>query len=400
MSSACQRLSIGAVLLSLISSHFVLDRAALQADDSLRREPEIRGPICVIDDSADMGDAGSDGFSIGSGRTWPILGYLTPLLGCRECCTWSTFRAKGVACASPCTTKVPPLTQLSPLIETLDNAVSSIGKGDVFFITNGIDWRAEGGDRSFKVEMDVGSILAQWVRSGPAKSVMIGIVQDNKGHARRKNLLIGLMSRPTSIASCEMQADKVNNLPNWAIIRTQAFWNPEESLDHGVLTIYPTVQISGKVLSNSISQAFEIGADGLVRLPIERVRAIEKPQVKLTFTLNPKEKSPFCWGITAVTQSGDRLQGSCDSRASGSVVCTFEVPSFNSWPIGGLRLTLKTAPTVPVWLSAMVADPRHALRRTLKTFESTAEVSRRLRIIRSARTADSLVIAVETSRKY
>jgi hypothetical protein len=190
-----------------------------------------------------------------------------------------------------------------------------------------------------------------------------------------------------------------NNLPQWAVIRTQAFLNPEVSLERGVLAIYPTIQITGKFKGSSISQAFEISADGLVRLPMERVKAIEKPEIKVTFSLNSKEKRPFCWGITAVTQSGDRLLGSCDSRASGSVACTFAVPSFSSWPTGGLRLALKTAPTTPAWLSTLVADPQHSIRRTLRSFESSAEIARRFRVSRNSRTSDSLVIALEASRK-
>jgi len=352
----------------------------------------------VIDDSKDM--VGSDGFSVGSDKTWPILKFLMPSLGCQRCCTWSAFRANGKHCGTPCTAKVPSLTDLSLLIESLESAVT-IGASDAYFVTNGLDWRAEGQNRSYRVEMDAGSILTKWVRSGPNKNVVVGIVQDNMGGHRRQNLLLGLISRTNSGMSCELQPD---NLPPAFNIRAQRFLNPEGMLDHGVLSIYPTVQVAGKFKSNTVTQVYEVGADGLVRLPLERVKVLDSPQMKVTFKFNSRERLPFCWGITAVTAAGDRLLASCDSRVSGSTVCTFTIPPFSSWPRGDLRLSLRTAPASPAWISASVADSRHSIRKTLSSFEVGAEVPRRFRVTgargqASGRTSDSLVVILQGSVK-
>jgi hypothetical protein len=338
-----------------------------------------RGAICVIDDSADMGDKGRDGFSITPEKNWPIMSYLTPFLGCHQCCTWSAFRANGARCGVPCTAKVPPLKLLSPLIETLENAVVGARGGNIFFVTNGLDWRTEGQDHFFRVEMDAGEILADWVKSRPSSSVVLGVAQDNRGRSRRQNLLLGLISRPSSSTSCESAP---SNVPKDFQIRSQEFLNPEGWLDNGVFDIYPTVQVVGSVGAKSVSQAFEVSADGLVRLPLERMVAIEKPQLKITF--KSQKRALLCWGIVAESSSGERLPAVCDTSGKSSAMCALSLPPFKDWPTGGVRLALKTSPTTPNWAVAAVPDPQHAFRRTLKTFESVATVSRRFRVTRTS----------------
>jgi len=358
-----------------------------------QRNSGEQGAICVIDDSADMSD-GPDGFSVSNG-TWPILAYLTPHLGCSRCCTGSAFRARGTGCAAPCTTNVPSLTATSPLIKTLDDAVAGIGRENFFFVTNGLDWPTEGGDRTFRVEMNVGAILAKWVQSGPGKGVVIGIVQDNRHRPRRPNLVLGLIGRPIPTTTCELTP---NNVPEIFRIRTQMFLNPEGALDRGSLTIYPTVQLRGKSLKGAFIQAFEVGTGGVVRLPATLLKAIEEPKMAITVKLNSRERAPFCWGLNVEAASGDRLQTTC-VQSSGSTVCTFDVPPLSNWPRGGLRLSLKTAPTPPDWIAQWVTDRKHAIRTSVDAFESEAQVARRFQVARpGAQTIDSLVIIADTAR--
>lgn len=368
--------------------------SALDSNIDPQRKSAEQGAICVIDDSADMGD-GPDGFSVSNGK-WPILAYLTPHLGCSRCCTGSAFHARGIGCAAPCTTNVPPLTATSPLINTLNDAVAGIGTADFFFVTNGLDWPTEGGDRTFRVEMNAASILAKWVQSGPRKGVVIGVVQDNRRRSRRPNLVLGLIGTPIPTTSCELSP---NNVPEIFRIRTQMFLNPEGALDRGSLTIYPTIQLSGDSRLGAFLQAFEVNAGGVVRLPATLLKTIERPKVAITVKLNSREKALFCWGLTVETALGDRLPGTC-VQASGSAVCTFDVPPFTSWPRGGLRMSLKTAPTPPDWIAQWVTDRKHAIRVTVDAFEKEAQVARRFRVARpGAQTTDSLILIAEAIRK-
>src|SRR6266496_3652760 len=134
-------------------------------------ETGSRGPsLAIIDDSADM--AGRDGLSISSQRMFPILSYLFSSIEAKTCCYWSAFSVKGLECtrsaAPQCSVnnvRVPPLTMTSPLVPVIEAAVANPADRDLYLITNGLDWRTEGNDRRYRVEMDIGDVLARWIGS-------------------------------------------------------------------------------------------------------------------------------------------------------------------------------------------------------------------------------------------
>jgi len=180
--------------------------------------------VCVIDDSKDMVDLVDgkpvdlqkredrikltqrtrkrqvllDGFG-NHGGTWPILHYLLPALGCEQCCFWSAFRDAGSRCTTtgactPTAVRIPmPLSLTSPLVDTISQALRGNVDRDIFFITNGIDWRTEGHNRNYSVEMDIGGPLYHWLTADQRRNLVLGIVQDNEPVPRRPNMVIGLV---------------------------------------------------------------------------------------------------------------------------------------------------------------------------------------------------------------
>lgn len=348
--------------------------------------------LCIVDDSGDM--VGADGFSVTPQQEWPVLGYLFHFLACKSCCTWSAFRTVGSKCSGPCTTKVPSLTMTSPLIETLTSAVASDTPDQLLFITNGLDWQAEGGDREFRVEMDVGSMLSSWVLAGKGRSVLAGVVQDNREHRRRReNMVLGLATAPFALGSCDTEP---NNLPDFARIRTQMFVNPAARLEGETLSLYPTLGLSGESRLGSVQQTFEIEPDGRVRLPEAVLRSVAHPKATITFVLKPNAGMPYCWGMIAETDAHERIRATCEGGASGAAKCTFALPAITSWPHGILRLRLKTAPIQPAWLAQWVPRKTHALRRTLGSFEAAAEVARPIKVRQQgAQNVDLLVLSAQ-----
>lgn len=364
--------------------------------------------ICIIDDSADM--VGDDGFSVSRQHSWPILTYALPWLGCNSCCYWSSFRAHGMDCVrspggQPCAPGNPQvpqtLTMTSPLTETLNQLLKYDVDRDIYFITNGLDWRVEGGDRNYRVEMNVGEILGKWMSQNRSRSIVVGLIQDNSGSKRRSNLILGFVDKPPSLeqSSCE---SPIENLPSQFVLKAKEFHNPSTVLlEDNILQIWPSLVLTIGEGASRRTRNFEITSDGIVTIPLAvfQNNLTDKLEIGLTFSVLKTHPQPPCWGILASLSGKTPISSlSAILVKPGRYECRYSVPSYREWNRQSLELGFIVEPAVPSWATQSVPE-KHALRQTVVSFQHVAVVQPHLRVAKSdARPISGINIRVVAER--
>lgn len=372
------------VLLTLLSAYLAFGQKAPDPRSVVAQSmagtpaPKIRSPrptaLCIVDDSADM--VGPDGLSTSSDGVFPALSYLMPALRCGTCCYWSAFQASAVSCVdksagAQCSmprVSVPRLTMTSDLVSVAERVLMTPPNRDLYLITNGLDWRTEGGDTQFRVEMDIGLVLSGWLQSRPDRDIVLGVLQDNTNQTRRPNMIVGFLEGIQASRKCDIP---IRNLPNQIAIALAHFSNPSTHiLEAEAMRLRPSVAFETTHGGAVRSRSLEISSEGVVQVPESWISTFVPGDTSLNLRfILPSEHSIFdCWQVVA-NFSGKKSPMSCtsDSRA---VNCKIKLPDVSGMVRRGIRMDLELQPTLPPWIQRLPGT--HALRLTAETFRTSA----------------------------
>jgi hypothetical protein len=138
---------------------------------------------------------------------------------------------------------------------------------------NGLDWPMEGGDRRYRVEMDVGELLGNWMTAGSTRELLLGVVRDNMGGTRRANIVVGVIE-PAEGKGEDVCARAVNNLPAGFSIRLFHYHNPQNAiLFERALVILPGLTF---YLGNGKQRTLVVNPNGVLNVPESFIRSLSE----------------------------------------------------------------------------------------------------------------------------
>jgi hypothetical protein len=344
-----------------------------------------RRALCVIDDSADM--VGRDGVNADP-RTGevPMFAYLLPQLQCTDCLPWSRFEplnikgAIGIDC-NGFRLKKGALTMTSLLAPKILQFIAN-GNTDetVIFVTNGLDWETRGGDAQFRMELDVGAEMCEWLRAS-GKTASLGVAADRSaGYARRPLVLFGfggdglpaLRQGAQTPPMFAFRGFKVNNPATW--------------IRKGAIAIRPAANV--KTHSGRAEALFTRGGEAEVHL-MDLGDATLDLQTRLSASVG--SDVPVEW----LASVDDAEYKSVESARVEDGSYEVRIPLGNV-PVGGraLKVRLGVAPVLPAEVAEAV-PAIHSMRRSVTTLGSKCRAFAPVRVDRTgASTVPALSVRI------
>lgn len=326
--------------------------------------------LLVVDDSGDM--EGNDGFEPTPNGRWPILTYVSSIIGSADCTRWSMYRRMGLnAPQEPCGSssfRVRPLTATSPLTEVVAAACLSPQPRDVYFLTNGLDWLTEGKNADFRVEMNVGRQLCEWTNGAVDRDVIIGSILDRRGR-HRPILLIGLVHHePVGSDECGKIPE---NLPKRFEVAIARYPNPQrELLTAGAVRIGPTVKLIAIVGGRQVTRPLAVELDGTVLIPSGLANRMREAPTEVEIEIvHPSSGRALCFtSVAARFRDGHQAVAMCGEGPVGTALCRLRLPQTTSSQ--SLSMELMTSLVIPQW-STSGSLATEAMQQTLDSWRST-----------------------------
>jgi hypothetical protein len=180
-----------------------------------------------------------------------------------------------------------------------------------------LDWRVEGSD--FKLEMDIGTSLCDWLRASPEHDLILGSVADHTGGvARRPLMLIGLVHQSTRMAC----VPEVTNLPAGYKVSLFRINNPERVIARDrKMIILPTAHFeSGKVPLQLL-----IPSDGVVRVPSDIAMTLTKTTIASFSIRVPDASLAECAADILITIGSTTTKASCTASNRNEMKCAIAI---------------------------------------------------------------------------
>jgi hypothetical protein len=338
--------------------------------------------ICVIDNSADM--VGDDGVHIDGDGSAPIFTYLLTQLQCTDCIGWSAFDAsrEGSTVFGACdrfSLSPGTLTMTSPLATTLRRFMARPDQlHDVYFITNGLDWETRGEDAAYRVEMNMGRDICDWMSKRTESAVVIGAARDGSGgHQRRPLAVYGFGHGGT------MQPfGDDSNTPSIFAFASTIVRNPSNVVRNGAVDIQP----SASVTTRSQTEDVLVAPGGNVQI---RTHDVQDVTLKVSNRLSPHMALGAAVRWLVSIDGGAFVPVASSITTDGSYECIIHFPDV---PAGGrvFHVRFGIAPGLPIELTKLVGS-EHSVSRT---FETLAAQCTQYPLIRVARSGASTVPAL------